>query len=116
MNAAPPIPAGSCQRDSGVLSHRPRRACGHPRAESAELMIWGFWPSGRKRAGLRLTMAGLILVGIATVSVVALPSSRAGADPRRHLDPADPDHLPFGPLRRNNGLRPGHRRMVLFGG
>jgi hypothetical protein len=39
----------------------------------------GFWSAGRRRAGLRLTMAGLMLLGITTVSVAALPASRAGA-------------------------------------
>ena len=88
-----------------------------PRAEGAVPMRVRFWSSGRRRAGLRLTMAGFILVGVTTVSVAALPASKAGAvTPAATWTEQSPAATP--PTREGASMAydPATGEMVLFGG
>ena len=76
-----------------------------------------FWSAGWKRAGLRLTMASLILAGITAVSVAALPASRAGAvTPAATWTQLSPATSP--PTRDGATMAydPATGDMVLFGG
>jgi len=66
------------------MSRDPRRALrSRTRDErGAVLMGVGSWSTGLMRAGRRPVTAGLVVVGIAALSVAALPAPVAGAAPR----------------------------------
>ena len=81
-------------------------------------MRLGFLSSGRSRAGLRLVLAGLVLVGVASVSVTGLYSARW---PERALQPSrgpsSPRPTPLLPASAASmAYDPATGNMILFGG
>ena len=78
------VGAACCQGIPGMLRRDPRRALrSRTRDErGAVLMGVGSWSTGLMRAGRRPVTAGLVVVGIAALSVAALPAPVAGAAPR----------------------------------
>jgi hypothetical protein len=77
----------------------------------------GFWSSGRRGAGLRVTLASLVLGGLATVSVAALPAPVAGAGtPSTTWTEQSPATSPSARYAASMAYDPVTGNMVLFGG
>ena len=80
-------------------------------------MVRRFWSSGRRRGGLRLAMAGLILVGVTAVSAAALPTSKAGAvTPATTWTEQSPATSPSARYGASMAYDPATGDVVLFGG
>jgi len=113
-----PTPNRLWQRQSNGAKPLLRRV--HDRRPERKVLAFmglGFLSSGRSGAGLRVTLASLVLGGLATVSVAALPAPVAGAGtPSTTWTEQSPATSP--PARDDASMAydPSTGNMVLFGG